>query len=1582
MRGRRGWALLVVLAIVGWAGTAYAVGGGLVKTRDVPNMEAATNDQYERGIAYGDDHLWISADDFGTHVQLFKVTPAGAVVASWELGLMYGQHVSDVEYVDGTLWFVTNYGYLCSFDPATATVEVELTFDFWPKGLTWDGEYWWMAAGILGSDNTLIKVDPVTGDIVADFEVMSTYQGTNPMGMTWDGEYLYVAIRETEEEGGIVVRILNPVTGSVVQSFKAGVQIAATGLAFDGSYLWTVSPWQDKLYKIHALDSDGDGIGDAVDCAPDDPDTHDGLPEVCDGEDNNCDGLTDSDDPGLVVPEMLCEKQNGSCFGAKKTAAHCVWGAWQECSAADYAAFDHTYQESDTSCDGIDNNCDAMVDNNVLFTGLDGTVIEGIGKPCGAGICKGGFIDCLADKSGAYCTSEELAYDEICDGIDNDCDGVADGFGVVLLDGTVIQKSGDPCGTGVCAGGTAECTENGDTIFCPTEALATLEVCDGIDNDCDGKVDSADPVDLVANDPVLCENQTGLCAGSIKPANLCQNGNWVACDTAAYVTNKPAYEASTEVSCDAIDNDCDGSVDEDFTRLLLNGATVTGINKSCGTGSCAGGTTACLADKSGIYCTTEANASPEVCDAVDNDCDGAADAADPSDLLANDLTSCENQNSVCSGSTKLASRCVGGNWEACDDVEYAGYTANYQSGTETKCDGLDNDCSGVVDEDFSKTLLNGSVVSGINKGCGVGNCSGGTSKCLADQSGIYCPTEANAAAEICDAADNDCDGKTDAADAVDLVASDLTLCENQTGVCMGSSKPAYLCQGGSWSACTSTQYGNHSGHFQNGTELSCDAYDNDCDGTVDDDFTVTLLNGASAKGINKACGVGQCAGGLTVCNAAKSGIKCSTEYKASNEKCDAVDNDCDGKTDAADPTDLIAHDKTLCENQNGVCSGSWKPASRCTNGTWDACNNTEYSNYSSYFQSSVETKCDGKDNDCSGVVDEDFSMTQLNGQTVNGANNPCGAGACAGGNSACNASKNGIYCPGEGNASGEKCDNIDNDCDGKLDAGDPADLLVHDKKVCEKQSGVCAGSTKPTSLCVNGSWQSCPTSVYTANNSLYQAGSESSCDGSDNDCDGTADDDFSISQANGTTVTGVGKTCGVGACAGGTTKCTAAKTGIYCPTAANATNEKCDNVDNDCDGKTDAADPTDLIAHDKKNCGNQKGVCSGSSKPASLCSGGSWGACTNTHYSNHSSSFQSGSESSCDGLDNDCDGSYDEDFTMTLKNGTLVGFNMPCGVGVCAGGITACNGAKNGIYCPTESNATGEKCNKKDDDCDGKVDANDASDLLAHDKQNCETQTGSCSGVTKPASKCVNGSWQNCAYDNDGDGKAAVASCGTNAIDHCDNDSAHYLSNSTDNDGDGHAPKTACSGSKKTDDCDDSCGTCYPGSSQYTCNGDSKDQDCDGSVDEWDMSGWKNTSGTGNTKESPLAWAERTGQFAGCPTCRGIRAETTCQWVKNYWGSGMWQSCYSSHDNCKGSCDKEKSGSTWRNSGFGFYNKNQCWMGMWVAHGKWSGFKPVDGGWNNHLCFCQSWWWGCYWCNWGCGSSCTGRTQTRGVYRR
>src|SRR5690606_28862472 len=103
----------------------------------------------------------------------------------------------------------------------------------------------------------------------------------------------------------------------------------------------------------------------------------------------------------------------------------------------------------------------------------------------------------------------------------------------------------------------------------------------------------------------------------------------------------------------------------------------------------------------------------------------------------------------------------------------------------------------------------------------------------------------------------------------------------------------------------------------------------------------------------------------------------------------------------------------------------------------------------------------------------------------------------------------------------------------------------------------------------------------------------------------------------------------------------------------------------------------------RAKCGLTQGVCAGALRPRALCQDGEWLDCNPSLYANHDARYDHEVEARCDGLDNDCDGLTDEDFSVTLPDGSVVtGVGQPCGVGACAGGFTVCDGP-GGIVCST-----------------------------------------------------------------------------------------------------------------------------------------------------------------------------------------------------------------------------------------------------------------------------------------------------------
>jgi formylglycine-generating enzyme required for sulfatase activity len=266
-----------------------------------------------------------------------------------------------------------------------------------------------------------------------------------------------------------------------------------------------------------------------------------------------------------------------------------------------------------------------------------------------------------------------------------------------------------------------------------------IEQCNGKDDDCDGAVDG----DISAGAPDCLE--LGVCAAA-KPAAVCVQGAW-ACNYGGVAL----FEASTELSCDGQDNDCDGQTDEDFAL-----ATGTPMAAACGLGACAGGKVVCAASGKGAVCDGAAKAGPEACNGLDDDCDGQSDEA--ADLLA-PATDCKATGVCASGAASPS--CTSGNW-TCDYQKVAGF----EGAQEQSCDGQDNDCDGQTDEgcddDGDGWCDAAMIAQGTPAACpqGGGDCSdGGGAAAAAIHPGAF---------EACDGVDNNCGGGLDEGCAAEL----------------------------------------------------------------------------------------------------------------------------------------------------------------------------------------------------------------------------------------------------------------------------------------------------------------------------------------------------------------------------------------------------------------------------------------------------------------------------------------------------------------------------------------------------------------------------------------------------------------------------------------------------------------------------------------------------------------------------------------------------------------------------------------------------------------------------------------------
>jgi Leucine-rich repeat (LRR) protein len=388
-------------------------------------------------------------------------------------------------------------------------------------------------------------------------------------------------------------------------------------------------------------DGDGDGFGNPsssieakeqpngyvsnnLDC--DDKNKTKGGVEVCDGIDNDCDGIIDD---GLPETTFYSDFDGDGYGSEKRTITACsppprYVAGWGDCNDDNATV----YPGAPELCDGRDNDCNGTIDDGHTLKPFywDGDK-DGYGfvRPVYACAAPPGYIaqggDCKDNNAAIYPGATEH-----CDGVDEDCDGVIDnGF---IQKRFYKDKDGDGWGSnsnllaGCAPKGYVEnrddCNDNNATIH-----PGAVEHCDGIDEDCNAIIDDGftqkrfykdKDGDGWGSDP-------NLIAGCAPPGYTEKSGD---CNDSVWFIHPEAIE-----SCNGIDDDCDGIIDNGFTEEKRYYVDLD----NDGWGTDCSITAKCpppfgYAEKAGDCNDFDSFINPGVidqCDDIDNDCNGIVD---------------------------------------------------------------------------------------------------------------------------------------------------------------------------------------------------------------------------------------------------------------------------------------------------------------------------------------------------------------------------------------------------------------------------------------------------------------------------------------------------------------------------------------------------------------------------------------------------------------------------------------------------------------------------------------------------------------------------------------------------------------------------------------------------------------------------------------------------------------------------------------------------------------------------------------------------------------------------------------------
>ncbi len=400
-------------------------------------------------------------------------------------------------------------------------------------------------------------------------------------------------------------------------------------------------------------DVDGDGAGDAAtairacsrpdgyavdsgDCDDTDNEIGRGGQETCNGIDDDCDGEIDEGHGPATHAWYLDVDGDGHgspghvSRGCEAPDNHVQAG--DDCRDTDPEA----HPGADERCNSFDDDCDGLVDEDLPRSDWWGDA-DGDGWGAGSAVSRCDAPTGLWASTGGDCDDTEPDRSpgalERCNSIDDDCDGevdegessdgllwFADNDGDGFGDPAVERRTCSSLGGWVADDG--DCDDNDDTIRPGAD-----ELCDGIDRDCNGTPDD-NPVD---GTPWFHDRDGDGHAGAISPTWTCADpGNLSATSPDCDDTNPAVSPEGTE-ACNAIDDDCDGDIDE---AGATGATTFFADSDQDGFGATAGATLqACTAPDgyaaSADDCDDNAGTvhpgAIELCGGADDDCDGEVD---------------------------------------------------------------------------------------------------------------------------------------------------------------------------------------------------------------------------------------------------------------------------------------------------------------------------------------------------------------------------------------------------------------------------------------------------------------------------------------------------------------------------------------------------------------------------------------------------------------------------------------------------------------------------------------------------------------------------------------------------------------------------------------------------------------------------------------------------------------------------------------------------------------------------------------------------------------------------------------------
>ena len=709
-------------------------------------------------------------------------------------------------------------------------------------------------------------------------------------------------------------------------------------------------------------DADGDGWSTCEgDCDDASAAIHPAAAELCNGLDDDCDTLLDDADVAVSGTSTWYQDLDGDGYaGLSVSTERCAplpgWYATaSDCrDEGDGASAVHP-GAPELPADGVDQDCDAA---DLCYADLDG---DGFGTPltapgvdlaCDAAGLSTSPADCADVGAGAAALFPGAL--ETCNALDDDCDGLIDDQDPDRVGGRTSYSDADHDGWG--AGEPVQACEADDRAEVDgdcddTRATVTpgrAELPDGLDNDCDGRIDEGtaagdddgDGFDEASGDcddddrtvhpnaAETCDGRDEDCDGEADdglfatwyadadadgygavPTWTCAPATGAVRDGGDCDDDAPAVHPGAAETCDGHDEDCDGEPDDglDFATWYAD-ADADGYG-AVPTWTCAPATGAvreggdCDDDVPAVHPNTA-----ERCNERDDDCDGLIDDSDPGRIGGTPwYLDADGDGFAGPHTTVTCAQPLGHKATSTDCLDEGPRAAQTWPGApEIPANGLDEDCD-AVDHCYVDADLDGVgatlTAPGDNLVCGDRRGESGRSDDCAD-AGPAASEIFPGAAERCNERDDDCDGSVDEALNLQVWYEDLDGDGYGTTAHTTCAPPAGAALRGD--DCTDADV-----HIHPGAPEANNGYDDDCDGAIDEGSAYEDLDVDGATTLGGDCDDGDPA----------------SHPGASELAADGVDQDCNGVIDDTpyatdDDGDGVTEDGGDCDDTNAAISPS------------------------------------------------------------------------------------------------------------------------------------------------------------------------------------------------------------------------------------------------------------------------------------------------------------------------------------------------------------------------------------------------------------------------------------------------------------------------------------------------------------------------------------------------------------------------------------------------------------------------------------------------------------------------------------